>query len=169
VDLLRDFLTGLGPVLQPLLGGALIGLGAALLWLLDGRVAGVSGIASGVLEPAPGERSWRLAFLAGLLGGGALMWRLVPEAFGAMAVAARGGGLGGAGAKALAVAAVAGLLVGIGTSLSRGCTSGHGVCGISRLSRRSIAATMTFMATGDRKSTRLNSSHNPASRMPSSA
>ncbi len=131
----------LGPVLQPLVGGLLIGLAAALLWLLDGRVAGISGIAGGLFGAATGDRGWRWAFLGGLLGGGALMWQLLPGAFGA---AATGGGL----VPSIAVAVIAGLLVGVGTSLSSGCTSGHGVCGISRLSRRSIAATMTFMAAG---------------------
>lgn len=135
-------MSALGPVLQPLVGGLLIGLAAALLWLLDGRVAGISGIAGGLFGAAPGDRGWRWAFLGGLLAGGALMWQLLPGAFGA--AAAGGGGF----APSFAVAVIAGLLVGVGTSLSNGCTSGHGVCGISRLSRRSIAATMTFMAAG---------------------
>lgn len=143
-------MSALGPVLQPLVGGLLIGLAAALLWLLDGRVAGISGIAGGLFGAGPGDRGWRWAFLGGLLGGGALMWQLLPGAFGAAAAGAgaSSSSSGGGFAPSIAVAVIAGLLVGVGTSLSSGCTSGHGVCGISRLSRRSIAATMTFMAAG---------------------
>lgn len=142
-------------MLQPLVGGLLIGAAAALLWVLQGRVAGVSGIASGLFAPAPlvptealaapagNDRTWRLAFLLGLVGGGALMWRVVPGAFGLAAASSGHGSVG-----SLVLVAGAGLLVGVGTSLSSGCTSGHGVCGISRLSRRSMLATATFMGAG---------------------
>jgi uncharacterized membrane protein YedE/YeeE len=150
VEIFQTWVSALGPVLQPLLGGVLIGVTAALLWILEGRVAGISGIAGGVFDAPPGDRGWRWVFLLGLLAGGAVMWRLLPGAFGAA-----GGGAdasasvsAGASASALALPALAGLLVGVGTTLSRGCTSGHGVCGISRLSARSIAATCTFMAAG---------------------
>lgn len=167
MEAFRDLLTSLG-LLQPLLGGVLIGLAAVLLWLLEGRVAGISGIAGGLLDSPRGDRRWRLWFVLGLLVGGAVMWRVLPGAFGVgaesganVASSARGAhaatassasagveGVLGSGALALVLASCAGLLVGVGTSLSRGCTSGHGVCGISRLSRRSIIATATFMATG---------------------
>lgn len=143
VETLQHAVISLGPVLQPLVGGLLIGVAAALLWLLQGRVAGISGIAGGLFTAPPSDRTWRLTFLLGLVGGGAVMWRLLPGAFGR---AASSSGLGSAGA--LLVVALAGLLVGVGTSISSGCTSGHGVCGISRLSPRSMAATGVFMATG---------------------
>ncbi len=148
VDILQTWVSALGPVLQPLLGGVLIGIAAALLWLLEGRVAGISGIAGGIFDAPPGDRSWRWGFLLGLLAGGVVMWRLLPGAFGAVSASASGsmGASGLGGGTGLAV--IAGLLVGVGTTLSRGCTSGHGVCGISRLSPRSIAATCTFMAAG---------------------
>ena len=118
-----------------LAGGLLIGLAAALLILFNGRIAGISGIVGGLLRPARGELAWRLAFVLGLVAA-PLAWR----AFGAT--------------PALHVAAgtltlvVAGLLVGLGTRLGSGCTSGHGVCGLSRGSARSLAATATFMAAG---------------------
>ena len=118
-----------------LLGGALIGTSATLLLLFDGRVAGISGIVGGLLEPAPRETAWRALFVAGLLAGGLLVLALRPAAFGAPVVS-------------LPLTALGGLLVGFGTRLGSGCTSGHGVCGISRLSPRSLVATATFMATG---------------------
>jgi len=117
------------------IGGALIGLSAALLMLLTGRVAGISGIFGGCLTLAAGERGWRLAFLAGLL--------LAPVA--AM--------LAGYTVPPPAMPASwwviigAGLLIGFGSRMGSGCTSGHGICGIARLSPRSIAATLVFMAT----------------------
>lgn len=116
-------------------GGILIGLSAALLLFGLGRIAGISGIFGGLVVPKKGDIAWRTAFVAGLLAGGALMnlWR--PELF-----AATESSLLGVGA--------AGLLVGIGTRMGNGCTSGHGVCGISRGAPRSLAATLTFMATG---------------------
>jgi uncharacterized protein len=117
-----------------LLGGALIGLAAVLLMALNGRIAGISGIAGGLVTNRAGDRSWRWLFVVGLLGGVALHELLRPESF-----ALREGF-----PPALLVAA--GVLVGIGTRLGSGCTSGHGVCGISRLSARSIVATAVFMA-----------------------
>ncbi|WP_437579588.1 YeeE/YedE family protein [Sorangium sp. So ce887] len=122
-------------VTGPLVGGALIGLSASLLLLFNGRVAGISGIFGGLLFREPGETAWRAAFVAGLLLGGLALAAAHPGAF----PPAGGGSLG------LVVAA--GLLVGLGARLGNGCTSGHGVCGLSRLSARSLAATMTFMAT----------------------
>ncbi|MDP9149177.1 MAG: YeeE/YedE family protein [Myxococcota bacterium] len=118
-----------------LLGGALIGSSASLLLLFNGRVAGISGIVGGLLRPRPREMSWRALFVAGLLVGGLMLLLLRPASFGAAPVS-------------LPLAIVAGLFVGFGARLGGGCTSGHGVCGLSRLSGRSLAATMTFMATG---------------------
>ena len=125
----------IAPLVMPaLLGGALIGLAAAGLYLLVGRVAGVSGIVGGLLPPRAGEVAWRVAFIAGLLAGPLL----------AALLAGRSGI--GAPAASTATLVVAGLLVGVGTTLGSGCTSGHGVCGLARLSPRSLAATLTFMA-----------------------
>ena len=117
-----------------LAGGMLIGLGASLLLLGIGRVAGVSGITGNGLFGARGERAWRIAFLIGLGAAGAVMARLAPAAFGASP-------------RSLPAVAVAGLLVGVGTRIGSGCTSGHGVCGVSRLSSRSLVATLTFITT----------------------
>ena len=123
-------------LLLPLLGGALIGLSASLLLLLNGRIAGISGIAGGLMGSASGDRGWRLSFLAGLLGGGLLLRFGWPGTLGAPPVANPWW------------LVAAGLLVGVGTRLGNGCTSGHGVCGISRGARRSLVATLTFMAAG---------------------
>lgn len=119
-----------------LAGGALIGLAAVLFVLLNGRIAGISGIAGGLLKPMRGDLAWRVAFVAGLL--------LAPAVYDLIA-----GGLPelhvDAGAGTLVVA---GLLVGIGTRYGSGCTSGHGVCGLPRRSPRSTVATIIFMAVG---------------------
>jgi uncharacterized membrane protein YedE/YeeE len=117
-----------------LAGGILIGLSAVLLMALDGRIAGISGIVEGVLHDR-GGRLWRVAFLAGLVLGAALA--------AALGIAQRGT----SGLSPWLVTA-AGLLVGIGTMLGGGCTSGHGVCGIARHSPRSLLATLVFMAAG---------------------
>ena len=118
-----------------LAGGLLIGLAAALLVLLDGRVLGVSGIIAGLLRRPSGDMGWRIALIAGLAAA-PLVWSLfsgLPEArFQAGPV----------------LLVVAGLLVGWGTRHGSGCTSGHGVCGLSRLSPRSLVATLAFMASG---------------------
>ena len=116
-------------------GGLLIGLGAAVLLLANGRVAGVSGIAGGLLRPARGDIGWRLAFILGLLAAplGWLALQAMPPA---------------QIDHTPALLAVSGLLVGVGTRFGSGCTSGHGVCGIARLSPRSIVATLCFLAAG---------------------
>jgi hypothetical protein len=117
-----------------LIGGMLIGASAALFLMLNGRIAGISGILGGALEQGSAEGAWRYAFLAGLIAAPAAWASIVPVTVEIEASAP------------LLIAA--GLLVGFGTRLGSGCTSGHGVCGISRLSFRSIVATVTFMAFG---------------------
>ncbi len=121
--------------ISALLGGLLIGASAALFLVLNGRIAGVSGILGGLIHPARSEIGWRLAFLAGLfaapllyvaLGGALPPIRVTPS---------------------IGLLIVAGLIVGFGTRLGAGCTSGHGVCGIGRGSPRSLAATAVFMIT----------------------
>ena len=119
-----------------LVGGALIGLAATLLLALNGRIAGVSGIAWNALNQGGAERRWRAAFLAGLLLGAALWF-----AFGSDIPPLRVG-------YARPLLLIAGLLVGIGTQLGGGCNSGHGICGLSRLSKRSLTAVLVFMACG---------------------
>jgi uncharacterized membrane protein YedE/YeeE len=122
--------------LESLAGGALIGLAASLLLLVHGKVAGISGILGNLLTPARGDVGWRAAFLLGLLVAGLAGFALHPASFASGIERSHG------------IIAVAGLLVGYGTRLGNGCTSGHGVCGLSRFSPRSLAATLTFMATG---------------------
>ena len=121
--------------IQPLIGGILIGISAALLLAFNGRIAGISGILYKLLfNPlSSSESGWRIAFLLGLLGGGYLM---LPAAF-----ELRNG-------YSPILLVVSGLAVGIGTRIGNGCTSGHGVCGIGSMAGRSIAATVTFVATG---------------------
>jgi uncharacterized membrane protein YedE/YeeE len=119
-----------------LVGGALIGLAASGLLLLVGRIAGISGIIGGLFQRDEDDRGWRLAFVTGLFVGGAIMGRLLPEAFAITIV------------QPVGLLLAAGFLVGVGTQLGSGCTSGHGVCGLSRGSVRSLVATVTFMATG---------------------
>jgi uncharacterized membrane protein YedE/YeeE len=135
-----------------LAGGALIGLAASLLLLCHGRIAGISGILGETLrgEGTRGEGSFRAAFLLGLVMAGIALRVVDPAAFASASGAAGVAGVAGVagGPVAVVLIAVAGLLVGYGTRLGNGCTSGHGVCGISRLSARSIVATLTFMATG---------------------
>lgn len=121
--------------LSALAGGILIGLGASVYLLVNGRVAGVSGLLAGIFGSPRNDRGFGGIFLAALLFTGAVATWLAP------------GRLGVPPANA-AVLAIAGLFVGVGTRVSGGCTSGHGVCGISRGSLRSIVATVTFVATG---------------------
>lgn len=118
-----------------LAGGVLIGVAAAMFALLNGRIAGISGIVGGLLERAKGDVAWRVAFVLGLVGAPMvyMLFAAVPKPqidaeFGALIAA--------------------GLLVGIGTRYGSGCTSGHGVCGLSRLSLRSLTATLIFMGAG---------------------
>ena len=118
-----------------LAGGVLLGIAAAAFVLLQGRVLGISGIVGGLLQRRPGDAGWRIAFVAGLL--------LAPALWGLFAQPVVPRFEAGAGLLVLA-----GLLVGWGTSHGSGCTSGHGVCGIARLSPRSLVATAAFMATG---------------------
>lgn len=128
-----------GPTVIPsLIGGILIGLSVVALLLANGRLAGISGIfASAIDRSAPvGDRSWKFAFLAGLVLAGSVAAAVSPSAF-AFEIE-----------RSLPALAAAGLLVGYGTRLGGGCTSGHGVCGNSRLSLRSMVATMTFIGTG---------------------
>jgi uncharacterized membrane protein YedE/YeeE len=121
--------------LASLIGGLLIGMAAALLALWNGRIAGISGIVGGLLRPKRGDIAWRLAFVAGLILAPTL-YRLFLNMPEVSIDAGRG------------TVIVAGLLVGVGTRYGAGCTSGHGVCGISRLSPRSLVATLAFMAAG---------------------
>ena len=123
-------------LLGGLIGGALIGIAASLLMLLNGRIAGISGILGGIFGTLGGaERYWRLAFVIGLICGAAIYF---------LAAGRHGVQLPADNLTLI----VAGLLVGFGTRLGSGCTSGHGVCGLARLSPRSLAATATFMLFG---------------------
>lgn len=123
-------------VVVALAGGVLIGLSAVLLMLANGRTAGIAGIVGGLFGACAGEVGWRLAFIVGLVTGpfaATLFGAPLPE----IGIDA-----------SVPVILVAGLLVGFGSRLGNGCTSGHGVCGLARLSRRSLAATLTFMIVG---------------------
>ena len=117
-------------------GGALIGLAASWLLLAKGRIAGISGIVGGLLDTPNEQTPWRSSFLVGLLFGGIVLVATLPHTI----VAPEG--------RSLGMVAAAGLAVGYGTRLGSGCTSGHGVCGLTRFSKRSFVATMSFMATG---------------------
>lgn len=117
---------------EALLGGVLIGLAAAALLFFNGRIAGISGIVNGLAGQGAGERGWRIAFLLGLAGAGVLVMKLT--------------GQDSASPATTPVLVLAGLLVGFGTRLGNGCTSGHGVCGLARLSLRSLVAVLVFMA-----------------------
>lgn len=117
------------------IGGVLIGTASALLLLTHGRIAGISGITGSVLQKATPDRAWRYAFLAGLAVAGVSVALVHPTAIGATV-------------RSPITLALAGLLVGYGTRLGSGCTSGHGVCGLSRRSARSLVAVAVFMTTG---------------------
>jgi uncharacterized membrane protein YedE/YeeE len=119
-----------------LLGGALIGLAAVLLMASQGRIAGVSGIVGGLLRPRSGSYAWRVSFVLGLLSAPLLLLWL------------RGDSGLGAPVVSLPMMLMAGLLVGFGTGLGSGCTSGHGICGVARWSPRSLVATVIFVALG---------------------
>jgi uncharacterized protein len=120
---------------RSLCGGILIGAAAAMLVLLNGRIAGISGIVGGLLRPVKRDVGWRLAFVAGLVGA-----PLVYTLFATVPMLQIDAGYGSL--------VVAGLFVGVGTRYGSGCTSGHGVCGLSRLSPRSLVATAVFMGAG---------------------
>lgn len=120
--------------LRSLLGGVILGVAVSLLALGSARVAGISGILGGLFTPGREGRGWRWQFLAGLALGGLLLQQFSPSVFGAAG-------------RSLPVLVLAGLLVGFGARLGGGCTSGHGLCGLSRLSLRSLVATMVFMVT----------------------
>ncbi|ENK1959941.1 YeeE/YedE family protein [Vibrio cholerae] len=117
-----------------LIGGMLLGISATLMLLMNGKIAGISGILTGLLTPKSRDFAWRLLFVVGMISGGVigvkLLGNAVPTDFGVSGI----------------VLATAGLLVGVGTRLANGCTSGHGICGIGRFSKRSIVATCVFMA-----------------------
>ena len=117
-------------------GGVLLGLACSALFLLNGRILGISGIVGEIPMAARGERAWRVVFMMGLLAGGIVV--LLTERS-ALAFARE---------QTIPIAIVAGVLVGFGTRLSNGCTSGHGLCGLARLSKRSAVATLTFFSTG---------------------
>ncbi|MEF8702866.1 MAG: YeeE/YedE family protein [Candidatus Accumulibacter sp. UW26] len=121
--------------LAALAGGALIGVAVTLFALVNGRIAGISGIIGGLLRPRPGDVGWRLAFVLGLL-----LAPLFYRIFGSLPETSIETGPG--------LIILAGLLVGLGTRYGAGCTSGHGVCGLSRRSPRSMVATLAFMAAG---------------------
>ena len=119
------------------IGGVLIGLAAIGLLLFNGKIAGISGIAGGLIQsPTKGDGAWRAAFVLGLVVAGAVGSLVTPSSF---AVEVE---------RSVPAMLAAGLLVGFGTRTGNGCTSGHGVCGLGRLSRRSLAATLTFIASG---------------------
>jgi|GEM_PF-40733 len=123
-------------VLPSLAGGILIGLSASALLAAGGKIAGISGIVGGLLTPKSADTAWRAAFVGGLLTGGLMLAWFAPAA---VAVTLP---------RSTAAICAAGVLVGFGSRLGNGCTSGHGVCGIARGSQRSLVATITFMATG---------------------
>ncbi len=123
-------------MVNAIFGGVLIGIAASLMMLFNGRVTGISGIMAGIIQPKKFDTGWRVSFLIGLLLGGVALIIFRPESFIQQSSAKWGDYI------------FAGLLVGFGTLLGNGCTSGHGVCGISRLSVRSLMATVTFIVFG---------------------
>ena len=122
--------------INPLIGGVIIGLAASLMLLLQGRIFGISGVLSGAIFSKGEDKKWRIAAVAGLVIGSAFVNFLQPEYFN---YEVKGD---------LWMMVLAGVLVGFGSRLGSGCTSGHGICGIPRLSYRSLTAVLTFMATG---------------------
>lgn len=122
--------------MNAIIGGAMIGLAASLLLLFNGRVTGISGITAGIINSQTSDRSWRVLFILGLLCGGLILRFVHPTAFTILSNATQVDYM------------LSGFLVGFGTVMGSGCTSGHGVCGLSRLSFRSLVATVTFMITG---------------------
>lgn len=121
--------------LNALAGGVLLGLSALMILLFNGKIAGVSGIFGGFLHLKPGDTVWRIAFLGGLITGGMMLLLLLPASMDVITHAS------------ILKIIIAGLLVGFGTRMASGCTSGHGICGLGRLSARSLVAVATFMTT----------------------
>ncbi|EOV0867465.1 YeeE/YedE family protein [Vibrio parahaemolyticus] len=119
---------------ESLFGGILLGISATILLLVNGKIAGISGIMNGIMSPKKGDYSWRLLFAVGMIAGGLISVLMLGVAVPSTAN------------LSLGMVIAAGLLVGIGTRLCNGCTSGHGICGMGRLSKRSIVATCVFMA-----------------------
>ncbi|EPF7751397.1 YeeE/YedE family protein [Vibrio parahaemolyticus] len=119
---------------ESLFGGILLGISATILLLVNGKIAGISGIMNGIMSPKKGDYSWRLHFAVGMIAGGLISVLMLGVAVPSTAN------------LSLGMVIAAGLLVGIGTRLGNGCTSGHGICGMGRLSKRSIVATCVFMA-----------------------
>lgn len=119
-----------------IVGGVLIGIAASIMLIFNGRVTGIAGIVSGALTLPKKDTAWRIAFVLGLVLAGIIFYQVNPDYF------------KNESGRSLPVVIIAGLLVGFGTVLGSGCTSGHGVCGISRLSIRSMSATIAFMAAG---------------------
>lgn len=122
--------------MEAIIGGVIIGIAVSVMLLFNGKVTGISGIIGGILNREMLDKNWRVMFLLGLIGGGVTLKIIYPDAFVLISNATS------------ADYVIAGFLVGFGTLLGNGCTSGHGVCGISRLSIRSITATVTFIAFG---------------------
>ncbi|HCH5255386.1 TPA: YeeE/YedE family protein [Vibrio parahaemolyticus] len=119
---------------ESLFGGILLGISTTILLLVNGKIAGISGIMNGIMSPKKGDYSWRLLFAVGMIAGGLISILMLGVAVPSTAN------------LSLGMVIAAGLLVGIGTRLGNGCTSGHGICGMGRLSKRSIVATCVFMA-----------------------
>ncbi|EHV9719752.1 TPA: YeeE/YedE family protein [Vibrio parahaemolyticus] len=119
---------------ESLFGGILLGISATILLLVNGKIAGISGIMNGIMSPKKGDYSWRLLFAVGMIAGGLISVLMLGVAVPSTAN------------LSLGMVIAAGLLVGIGTRLGNGCTSGHGICGMGRLSKRSIVVTCVFMA-----------------------
>ncbi|GAJ76729.1 TPA: YeeE/YedE family protein [Vibrio diabolicus] len=118
---------------ESLFGGLLLGISATILLLVNGKIAGISGIMNGIMSPKKGDYSWRLLFAVGMIAGGLISVLMLGVAVPSTAN------------LSLGMVIAAGLLVGIGTRLGNGCTSGHGICGMGRLSKRSVVATCVFM------------------------
>lgn len=123
-------------ILLALIGGVFIGAATAIFLIFNGRVTGISGILNTFISFKPGERLWRGAFLVGLILGGFMLRQISPNFFVNTTL------------RSPLILIIAGLLVGYGTVLGSGCTSGHGICGMARFSRRSIVATVVFIAVG---------------------
>ena len=136
VPAMHGFMDQFTPV-SSAIGGALTGLASIALLFFNGKIAGISGITGGLIQsPRRGDGAWRVAFTLGLVSAGLLALFVSPASF------------ANAAPRSAPVLLVAGLLVGFGTRIGNGCTSGHGVCGIGRLSKRSLVATLTFITTG---------------------